>query len=367
MNSMNSTTEIESKQIPTASEIESKSPVNVEELIATLKTLEAPDLFRIIKQATLEAEKRMKTPAKKAGSMPKGKRPPQLVKPDAWVNFTLLHAQQNGWEPFIVHNKKTNEDIEMSGSVLHEDMHVFADSVSQKKVQLFIKKHAMSLSKQRWANKTSEGTHPELYEEFLASYEDDSVSEHSESTPQPVVKMTAAEKEAEKEQKREEKRVAREEEKERKKEERERVKEEKRIEKEAAKEQKRLEKEAEKAAKSAKAVKPVVKAVVKAVAKPVAAKPAVVAAKPAVVAAKPVAKPVKAVVKAKPEWICPDDGMFHPWTWKGQEYLRDFENYVYAVDADGAGGDYMGMYLSEKDKIDPDVPEKIPEDTAESM
>ena len=362
MNSTNSTTEIESK-IPAASEIETKSPVNVEELIASLKTLEAPDLFRIIKQATLEAEKRMKTPAKKAGSMPKGKRPPQLVKPDAWVNFTLLHAQQNGWEPFIVHNKKTNEDIEMSGSVLHEDMHVFADSISQKKVQLFIKKHAMSLSKQRWANKTSEGTHPELYEEFLASYEDDSVSEHSASTPQPVVKMTAAEKEAEKEQKREEKRIAKEEEKERKKEERERVKEEKRVEKEATKEQKRLAKEEEKAAKSVKAVKPVVKAVVKAVAKP--AVKAVTPAKPAVVA-KPVAKPVK-VVKAKPEWICPDDGMFHPWTWNGQEYLRDFENYVYSVDAEGAGGDYMGMYLAAEDRIDPDVPEKIPEDTAEGM
>ena len=230
--------------------------ITVDEILSSLKSFETTELFKLIKAATTEAEKKSKTPktatktttAKKAGSMPKGAIPPQLKKPRAWVEFTLNHALENGWEAFTVVQKKKvrgeggqdvtlEEQIEMPASELHDGAYVFEGSVTEKTPQgrQLIHKEAMSLSKQR-----KDASHS-TYAEFEAQYvdetsDDESVTSSTSSQKKIVVKKTAAEKEAEAEAKRAEKEAE---------------KEAKKAEKEAEKEAKKAEKEAEKAAKKA--------------------------------------------------------------------------------------------------------------------
>ena len=352
-----------------------ESKTDMEALLATLKSLGPSELCKVMKQALSEAEKRWKTtdskPAKK--SMPKGKVPRQLMRPRAWVEFTLKHALENGWEAFTVHQTKKDketgekfeEEILQPGSVLYEGAHVYEDSVTEKNPngKQLIHKDAMSLSKQRWAPKEATGTHQELYEEFLTTYVEDTVSETSETK---VVKMTAAEKAALAEEKKAEKLR----EKEEKKAEKLREREEKKEEKLREKEEKKAEKLREKltkvpAAAIAKApVKAVIpaKALVKAVTPvtpvtPVTVKAVAPVAKPL---AKPVAKPV-----AKPlakEWTCPADDMVHPWPYNGKNYLRNSDNEVWARGTDGGCGEWQGIYLPSEDRIDDSVAEPEFED-----
>ena len=372
-----------SAEFPAASAVESYSadPVDMEAFFATLKSLEAADLFKVIKQATTEAEKRTKgsvprgraAAAKKAGSMPKGVVPPQLKKPRAWVDFTLQHALENGWESFTVFQTKKNkvtgekeeEEIEMPASVLHDGAHVYDGSVTEKTPagRQLIHKDAMSLSKQRWAPKEKKGSHPELYAEFEASYVEeaapaaDDASETS-STKKVVVRKTAAEKAAEAE----EKKAAKEAEKAEKKAAKEAEKEAKKAEKEAEKEAKKAEKEAEKAAKKAEkeaAKKPAAKSVV----------PAAAVKKAAAAPVKASAAPVKAAVKKAPvaaapkeEWTCPADGMVHAWPYKGKQYLRNSDNEVWLRGADGGCGEWQGVYIPSEDRIDDSVPEPVFDD-----
>ena len=377
-----------SAEIPTASPVESKTPiepVEMDAVLATLKSLETADLFKVMKQALAAAEKRSTgvaprgkaaTASKKAGSMPKGVVPPQLRKPRAWVDFTLAHALENGWESFTVFQTKKDketgdkieEEIEMPASILHDGAHVYDGSVTDKcpTGKQIIHKDAMSLSKQRWAPKEKKGTHPELYEEFEASYveeqlpEADDASETS-STKKVVVKMTAAEKAAAAEAKKAEKEA----EKAAKKAEKEAEKAAKKAEKEAEKEAKKAEKEAEKAAKKAEKEalkKPATKAVVPAAAVKKAATATAVVKAPvkAAAAAAPVKAPVKKAVVAAPkkeEWSCPADGMVHPWPYKGKQYLRNSDNEVWVRGADGGCGEWQGVYLPAEDRIDDSVPE----------
>ena len=363
--------------IPSASEIESKIESKIEPdmdaLMASLKSLEPSDLFKVMKQALNEAEKRSKntvskkspTSTKKTGSMPKGKVPPQLRKPRAWVDFTLKHALENGWEPFTVHQtkkdketgEKSEEEILQPGSIMHEEAHVYEGSVTEKNPsgKQLIHKDAMSLSKQRWAPKEATGTHQELYEEFLASYVEEEIPESTSESSNPVVKMTAAEKSRLSEEKKAEKLRLSEE----KKAEKLREKEEKKAEKLREKEEKKAEKLREKETKVptaaiTKVVKPATKPVTPT--KPVTKEVAPVAAKP--VAKKVIVKPTK----AKEEWTCPEDGMVHPWPYKGKAYLRNFENEVWLRGEDGACGEWQGVYLPTEDRIDDTVPEPEFED-----
>ena len=339
-----------------------ESKTDMEALLATLKSLEPSELFKVMKQALSEAEKRCKTtvskPAKK--SMPKGKVPRQLMRPRAWVEFTLKHALENGWEAFTVHQTKKDketgekfeEEILQPGSILYEGAHVYEDSVTEKNPngKQLIHKDAMSLSKQRWAPKEATGTHQELYEEFLTTYVEDTVSETSETK---VVKMTAAEKAALAEEKKAEKL---------------REKEEKKAEKLRLSEEKKAEKLREKLTKvptaaiakaPVKAVIPA-KALVKAITPvtPVTPAKAPVKATPVtpVKVAKPVAKPV-----AK-EWTCPADDMVHPWPYNGKNYLRNSDNEVWARGTDGGCGEWQGIYLPAEDRIDDSVAEPEFED-----
>jgi hypothetical protein len=365
--------------IPSASdvqatvEVEVEAAASVEEVLAALKGLESAELFKVMKQALAEAEKRSKSsaapkkgPAKKAGSMPKGVVPPQLRKPRAWVDFTLKHALENGWEAFTVYQtkkdkvtgEKTEEEIEMPASELLNGAHVYKDSVDEKHPagKQLIHKDAMSLSKQHWAPKEKAGTHHALYQEFEASYvveaPSDSDSAAAAVSKTVVIRKTAAEKAAEAEAKKAEKEA----EKETKKAAKEAEKEAKKAEKEAEKETKKAavaaEKEAKKTAKTVPATAVKKAAVPKAaVVKPVAVvKPA---AKPAT---KPVAKPVTAA------WSCPADGMVHPWPYKGKQYLRNSDIEVWLKGEDGGCGEWQGMYRAEGDTIDDSVAEPVFDD-----
>jgi len=386
-------------ELPVASAVESKTaasaaaasePVEVEAVLATLKSLETADLYKVMKQALAAAEKRSTAAAprgaraaaaKKAGSMPKGVVPPQLRKPRAWVDFTLRHALENGWESFTVFQtkkdketgEKIEEEIEMSASVLHEGAHVYDGSVTEKTPagKQLIHKDAMSLSKQRWAPKDKKGTHAELYEEFEAAYVEEEVDvpeAASVASSKVVVKMTSAEKAAAAEAKKAEKAVLAAAKKEAKAAETAAKKAEKAAEAAAKKAEREAEKAAKKAEKEA-AKKPSAKAPVPAAAikKAVPAKvPAAASAAVAALAA-PVKAPVKkapvaAVAPKKEEWSCPADGMVHPWPYKGKQYLRNADGEVWLKGADGGCGEWQGVYLAAEGRIDDSVAEPLFED-----
>ena len=357
--------------------------VNLDALVASLKQLDAPDLFKVMKQALAEAEKRTKcsasrqSSAKKTGSMPKGVVPPQLRKPRAWVEFTLKHALENGWESFTVFQtkkdketgEKLEEEIEMPGSELHEGAYVYEDSVTEKcpTGKQLIQKDAMSLSKQRWAPKEKKGTHPELYAEFEASYveeevETDTASETSSaSLKRTVVRKTAAQKTAETEAKKAEREAEKAEKKAAKEVEKEAAKAEKEAAKEAAKAEKEVLKAAAKAGKET-AKKPASKVVpAKAVAAPAKAVAAPATPVKAVAAKAAPTAPLKAK-KAVEEWSCPADGMVHPWSYKGKQYLRNSDNEVWLRGADGGMGEWQGVYVVTEDRIDDSAEEPVFDD-----
>lgn len=347
----------------------------METVAASIKSLTASELFKLIKLATTEAEKKTKSPkttakttaTKKSGSMPKGAVPKQLLKPRAWVEYTLKDALANGWESFTVHqshkNKETGEkveeEIEMPPSMLHNGAHVYEGSVTEATPdgRQLIHKEAMSLSKQR-----KESGHAS-YAAFEASYVEetpatsDSDASSTTSSKVTVIKKTAAEKAAEAEAKK----AAKAAEKEAKKAEKEAEKEAKKAEKEAEKEAKKAAKDAEKAAKKPQssparaaglvAAKPVVPAKAVAAPKPVAA---------ATTPAEPAATPKKTKPVAKVD--IPNDGMVHPWTYKGKKYLRNADGETWTVGADGGVGEWVGMYDSKTDKLDTTAAEPVFED-----
>ena len=349
----------------------------MDSILSSLKSLELPDILKLLKAAATEAEKKTKGTkgkaivagkTKKAGSAPKGVAPPQLAKPRAWVEFTLKHALDNGWEEFTVCQKKkdkasgevTEEEILMPAAEMHDGGYwVYEGSVTDKNPtgRQIIHKEAMSLSKQRWAPKTKTGTHPELYEEFEAQYVPEDVpeeaSESSEGSSKTVVRMTAAEKAAEQEAKK----AAKEQEKEAKKADKEAAKEQKKAEKEKEKAAAKAAKEAEKSTKAPAKKAPTAPIPAGSAASALAAKKAAATAAPVkptaatASAAKPVAKPVAKKVK-KEEWSCPADGNVYPWSWKGKDYLRDSDSQVWEQGADGSLGAWAGVYDATVDKID---------------
>jgi len=192
------------------------TPITMDNILNSIKTLESIDLFKLLKSVVAEAEKKSKqtksitkTTTKKSGSMPKGAVPHQLKKPRAWVEYTLKNALENGWESFTILQKKkdketnivTEEHIEMSGSILHNGSHIYENSITDKfpDGKWVNHKEAMSLSKQR------KGTSHSTYAEFDAQYIDDTPDDKSvissTSSKKIVEKKTRAEKEAESEAK----------------------------------------------------------------------------------------------------------------------------------------------------------------------
>jgi hypothetical protein len=345
-------------------EMEEHEEENVtEKLLEQLKTLETADLFKVMKAAVADAEKRAKSNKGKTvdekKSSKKGKATPQLDKPRGWVNWVLQHALTNGWESFTITQKKKGsdeiEEIEMPSSELNEDgAYIYKGSVTEKepKGKQITLKHAMSLSKQYWSPKGKTGSNEELYAQFESEYvapvrDEDSESVVTDSTSKKVVRMTAAEKEAEKERKAADKEAEKEAKKAAKEAEKEAKKAAMAAAKEAEKEAKKAAKEAEKAAagkgKGSKA-------------------PVTAAAAKKVESAESVASEGKAaggkkVVGKKDDWSCPNDGMVHPWTYKGKKYARNYDKQVWEMEDDGSIGDWAGVYDVKSDKIDDSVPE----------
>jgi hypothetical protein len=336
----------------------------IEEIIQEICGLPTDLLGRISKQAVDEMGRRAKTSAKskkapkKTGSMPKGRVPDQLRKPREWVNHVKADALANGWPSYTMHqtrkNKETGEkeeeEIVMPASEPNaEGVHVFEGTITEQmpKGRAFTHKDAMSLSAVYWKVKTQTGTRQDLYEEFDASYqEEDTVSQASDSSEKVVVRMTAAEKEAQKQ----EKAAAALAEKERKKQEK-------------LEEKERLKQE--KAATTATKSTPVKKVVKKAASAAAAAEPAeepeaasaeIPAATPVKkAAAKPAAKPMAPKKVKKEEWTCPNDGMVHSWEVDGVKYLRNFAGQVW-LDDEGQLGEWAGQWDAKKKILDDTVP-----------
>lgn len=362
------------EETPETVVVEEDHSALVEALMSTLEGLSAAEMAKVMKLALAikkKEEKEAKKPAsKKKEAEPKEKKPvpKQLMKPRAWVEFTLKHALANGWEAFVIHQKTkvkgTNEveeeEIEMPGSEYVESLNCYVyegtfGTAKYPKGRQIIQKEAMSLSKERWSPKAKTGTHPELYEEFEAQYEEpeieDSKSETTESSSGKTVRrLTAAEKEAEQEAKK----AAKEAEKAAKK-----------AEKEAEKEAKKAAKEAEKAAKAAekktaapkKTATTTVKAPITATAAkaPTTVKAPTTAKIPTVTTAAAsagIAVKRPTVAPKKDTWTCPDDGNVYPWSFNGKDYLRNISNEVWEF-TDGEIGAWAGTFDRDSNKILP--------------
>jgi hypothetical protein len=321
--------------------LESEAVVSLEVVLASLKKFGVADLFKVSKVSLAEAERLVKS-GKTEPKVEKEKKamPKQLRKPTEWVAYVLRYSLANGWESFSTVNKKTHEEITYpaSGQNQHGE-HVFPGG------KKMILTQAMSLSKKYWTPK-EKGTREDLYHEFEAWYAAQLAAQpveevRAESPKAPMVRKTAAEKEAEKEAKAKQK-------------------EEEKLAKAALKEKVKQDKAAAAAAAPAKAKK---------AAAPAAA-PAAAAAVPAAAMAgglKP--GPKKAAQKAAPveEWKCPTDGNVYPFPYKGKDYFRDFENQVWEKAADGGLGKWAGVFIFSEDRIDETVADPFAdeEETAE--
>ena len=187
--------------------------VDLEGLQNQLKQLESGDLFKVLKVALAEVERKSKAAAKQAskpvkvqkekkekkekkvGSQPKGDTPPQLRINCAWVTYIKVDAQTNGWESYEVSKKK--EVIVMPCSELQGEKHVFAESVTEKKPNGQELTHGNAMSLASWTKKTK----PAVYEAFLLTYEEQPEEKKVVVAKEPVVRKTAAEKQKEKEDK----------------------------------------------------------------------------------------------------------------------------------------------------------------------
>jgi len=59
---------------------------------------------------------------------------------------------------------------------------------------------------------------------------------------------------------------------------------------------------------------------------------------------------------AKPEeWTCENDGLLHDWSFKGQKYLRNYDNEVFRQTEDGQMGEWCGIFLKGENRIDDSV------------
>ena len=430
--------------VPTASPVEIQEEEQGQELtpelvMEYLPHLDVLQLLEVAASVNLLLKKHWKTTGSKAkakADKPKKAASAALKRTQAWIPYVQKHVTENGWEEFTIReetkDKETGktmvEETTRSCSIPNDLAYSYKDAKSgstmtpahifKDTMKHLIYKEAMSLSAiLKWksgvkpvsklSTEQEQEQWSDLYREFVENYEETSVSlSTASSTPSSMVsspsspkvrRLSAAEKEEEKEQKRqiaeeekEKKRQAKEEEKEQKRLEKEAEKEQKRLEKEAEKEQKRLEKEAEKEQKEqekkekeqAKVKKsPVPATVIKKVIVPVKATPVKVApvkvtapaapapapAAPAPVSPKPKAAkaaPKQLLQKEKVEliWNIPEDGMVHPWTFQGKTYVVNAEKCVWGVTEDGMPGDWVGMVDLEKGVIDTTVEEPAYDD-----
>ena len=317
-------------EVPPSIQAIQASMSSIQSIIESFKGLSIEELLTIIAAATAEAKKAAKVVAKapkkateKKGSMPKGIVPPQLRKPRAWVDFTLAHANANGWEAFAVKDQE-----ELPASVEKDGKHIF--QLTSKPMN---NKQAMSLSKVRWDRKEGKGTRKDLYDEFEAGYVEAEVvtaevvaAEPEEAVAEKAVVAAPKEKKAAAPKKTEE---------------------EKKAEKEAAALKKTQEKEA---------------AALKKAAEKEAA-----ALKKAEEKAAPKPKKDKKVEEKDviPPFEFENDGYAHPWDFKGKKFLRDFEGNMWLRNEDGTSDGWAGKFDPATNTIDASAEEPEYEDEDE--
>jgi hypothetical protein len=154
----------------------------------------------------------------------------------------------------------------------------------------------MSLSKLFWAPKEKIGTNETLYTEFDAQYVEP-VQEETAVVAEAVASEAAAPKKTRAPKKTEEEKAA----------------------EKAEKAEAKAAKKAEKAPKAPKAEKAAVAA--------------------------PVPTPKKSPAKkVEAEFSCPDDGNVYTFTYKGKNYLRNYDGLMWEKSADGNPGNWAGMW-----------------------
>jgi len=326
---------VESVSIETESA--SATEISLDQILGALKSLKPTELVTVMNSALSLMGKKAKAMEKTEKKDEKPKDPnrgKQLKKPRAWVNYVHKYATENGWEPFLVKNAK--EEIEMPGSVEHNGIHVFANSITEKlpEGKKLILKDAMSLSRSYKTDK------PELYAEFEAQYKEEESVEApkapKEKSAAPVRK-TLAEKQAESEAKKATKAPKT-------------PKEPK--EPKAPKEKKTSPKS------SPKTEAKVPKAAVAAKEIPVATK----AAEPATSMDTPKLKGKKAPAASVDEWVAPPAGKCAPFTFKGKKYIRSSDDEMWTQGADGGAGEWVGMFDPKTGKIDTSVTDPYADD-----
>jgi len=279
---------------------------SIQQFQDSLKDASLDELLAIIAAATAEAKKKakivVKAPKKEAkekkGSMPKGVVPPQLIKPRAYVDYTLADANKNGWEAFEISGQP------FAASVQKEDgTHIFEATGKP-----FNHKHAMSLSKIR---KT---TRPEFYQAFEAQHVEPDVAPVAESDGEEKSATAAVsapkpkkEKAAPKPKKTEEEKAA---------------------EKEAKKAEKKTAKKAEKVT-------------------PSASSSSALALSP-----RP-QTPAARMESAADTWVPKTtDGKVYPRTIGGVVYFSNHLHQLWVKDSDGGVGDWAGVFLVSENRID---------------
>ena len=321
---------------------------SIQNIQETMNEFSLEELLTIIATATVAAKKKAKIVEKapkeakeKKGSMPKGELPPQLQKPFAWVDYTLKHANENGWTSYKV---KGQEEM-AEASELREGVHVFPSTGKP-----LNRKQAMSLSKHYWSAKEEKGENQALYEAFDAQHvpsprkvvveESDDEAASACSSAEAMAPKPKKEKAAPKPKKTEV---------------------EKEAEKEAKLAAKEAKKEADKLAKKAAKKAP-------AAASPMAASSPAVAASPvAAVEEVGLEAPKKKSKKPATEtvidtWVPKTtDGKVYPRTIGGVAYFSNHLHQLWAKDADGGVGDWAGEFLVSENRIDATKPDPFEE------
>lgn len=90
---------------------------------------------------------------------------------EAWIDYTLAHAKEHGWEPFVVYCVRHGNEVELyqkSGALLHQGNWIYQGSVSELRPYGagMTREDAEALSAQRWSAQLGTGTRPELYVAF---------------------------------------------------------------------------------------------------------------------------------------------------------------------------------------------------------
>jgi len=328
--------------LPSASEIvaspsttveTSISKMSFEELIAQIKLLTSDELMKVMKQTNQQVEKHLKNASKTSKSTKTTKKATKSasVNPDRykhleksrnWIKFVLNHATQNGWKSFEIKQNKTVDKVTgekkeittpMAESVCIDGVYYYSDSIDEKtgKGKVINYKHAMTLSKLYYSKKDNSGLHPELYEEFCASQENQVSDQSSESSD--------SEKPA-------------------------------KSDKDNAKALKQAKKEAEEAQKAADKLK--------------AANTKKQAKKEAEEAKKKSTKATKKTKEDVKDWVAPEDGEFKQWSIKGALYSINNLNHTFRFNENGGSAeDWVGIFNPENNTIqEADLPEEYLEE-----